>query len=66
VNVEQLNEVAVARIAGAIGEPARARMLFCLMDGHARIVRQWSGYSTGHSGDRLTASIEEALKDDGI
>ena len=36
VNAEQLNEVAVARIAGAIGEPARARMLFCLMDGHAR------------------------------
>ena len=36
MNVEQLNEVAVARIAGAIGEPARARMLFCLMDGHAR------------------------------
>ena len=36
VNVEQLNEVAVARVAGAIGEPARARMLFCLMDGHAR------------------------------
>ena len=36
VNVEQLDEVAVARIAGAIGEPARARMLFCLMDGHAR------------------------------
>ena len=36
MNVEQLNEIAVARIAGAIGEPARARMLFCLMDGHAR------------------------------
>lgn len=36
MNVEQLSEVAVARIAGAIGEPARARMLFCLMDGHAR------------------------------
>jgi DNA-binding transcriptional ArsR family regulator len=36
VNVDQLDEVAVARIAGAIGEPARARMLFCLMDGHAR------------------------------
>jgi DNA-binding transcriptional ArsR family regulator len=36
VNVEQLDEVAVARIAGAIGEPARTRMLFCLMDGHAR------------------------------
>ncbi len=29
-------ETAVAGIAAAIGEPARARMLFCLMDGHAR------------------------------
>jgi DNA-binding transcriptional ArsR family regulator len=27
---------AVARVAAAIGEPARARMLFCLMDRHAR------------------------------
>jgi len=36
MNVGQLDEAAVARIAGAIGEPARARMLFCLMDGHAR------------------------------
>src|SRR5262249_45566289 len=26
----------VARIAAAIGEPARARMLECLLDGHAR------------------------------
>lgn len=29
-------DVAVSSIAAAIGEPARARMLFCLMDGHAR------------------------------
>jgi DNA-binding transcriptional ArsR family regulator len=29
-------DVAVSRIAAAIGEPARARMLFSLMDGHAR------------------------------
>lgn len=36
MNAEELNEIAVARVAGAIGEPARARMLFCLMDGHAR------------------------------
>jgi DNA-binding transcriptional ArsR family regulator len=36
MNVEQMGERVVARIAGAIGEPARARMLFCLMDGHAR------------------------------
>jgi DNA-binding transcriptional ArsR family regulator len=27
---------AASTIAAAIGEPARARMLFCLMDGHAR------------------------------
>src|ERR1700684_3714286 len=27
---------AVSGIAAAIGEPARTRMLFCLMDGHAR------------------------------
>ena len=29
-------ECAVAGVAGAIGEPARARMLYGLMDGHAR------------------------------
>ena len=29
-------ELAVARVASAIGEPARVRMLYCLMDGHAR------------------------------
>ena len=36
MNADELHEVAVSRIALAIGEPARARMLFCLMDGHAR------------------------------
>lgn len=36
MNVEQLHEIAVSKIAAAIGEPARARILFCLMDGHAR------------------------------
>ena len=29
-------DVAVSRIAKAIGEPARARMLYCLVDGRAR------------------------------
>src|SRR5688572_5317168 len=29
-------EAGVPAIAAAIGEPARARMLYCLMDGHAR------------------------------
>ena len=36
MNVEQLDEGGVAKVAAAIGDPARARMLFCLMDGHAR------------------------------
>src|ERR1039458_4998482 len=36
VNVEEYVHVAVSRIAAAIGEPARARMLYCLLDGHAR------------------------------
>jgi hypothetical protein len=29
-------DTAVSRIAAAIGEPARARMLYCLVDGRAR------------------------------
>jgi DNA-binding transcriptional ArsR family regulator len=29
-------DAAASRIAAAIGEPARARVLYCLMDGHAR------------------------------
>ena len=36
MNVEAHAEADVSRIAAAIGEPARARMLYCLMDGHAR------------------------------
>ncbi len=36
MNVDQHHEIAVSKIAAAIGEPARARMLFCLLDGHAR------------------------------
>jgi DNA-binding transcriptional ArsR family regulator len=36
MNVVRDNDAAVSKIAAAIGEPARARMLYCLMDGHAR------------------------------
>jgi DNA-binding transcriptional ArsR family regulator len=36
MNVEHHADAAVSSIAAAIGEPARARMLYCLMDGHAR------------------------------
>ena len=36
MHVEELADVAACRIAAAIGEPARARILYSLMDGHAR------------------------------
>lgn len=36
MNVENDADAAVSRIAAAIGESARVRILFCLMDGHAR------------------------------
>jgi DNA-binding transcriptional ArsR family regulator len=36
MNVENDADAAVSRIAAAIGEPARARMLYCLVDGRAR------------------------------
>src|SRR6266568_7715374 len=36
MDVEHSAEESVSRIAAAIGEPARARMLYCLLDGHAR------------------------------
>ncbi len=36
MNVEEQVDVAVSGIAAAIGEPARARMLYSLVDGHAR------------------------------
>jgi DNA-binding transcriptional ArsR family regulator len=36
MNVGQHADAAVSRIAAAIGEPARARMLYCLSDGRAR------------------------------
>ena len=36
VVAEHTVDAAVSRIAAAIGEPARTRMLYCLMEGHAR------------------------------
>src|ERR1017187_8623575 len=36
MNVHPDADAAVSRIAAAIGEPARVRMLYCLMDGRAR------------------------------
>ena len=34
--IEDYADKGISRVAAAIGEPARARMLCCLMDGHAR------------------------------
>jgi DNA-binding transcriptional ArsR family regulator len=36
MNVTHDTDAAASSIAAAIGEPARARVLYCLMDGHAR------------------------------
>src|SRR6202050_4792930 len=36
MDVEFQTDDAASRMAAAIGEPARARMLYCLMDNHAR------------------------------
>jgi DNA-binding transcriptional ArsR family regulator len=36
MDAESGEDLAVSRIAAAIGEPARTRMLYCLVDGHAR------------------------------
>ena len=36
MNAEHRPDLAVSKVAAAIGEPARARMLYCLLDGHAR------------------------------
>jgi len=36
MNVAHDTDDAVSRIATAIGEPARTRILYCLLDGHAR------------------------------
>jgi thiol-disulfide isomerase/thioredoxin len=32
-----------------------------VIDGNGRVIKQWSGYAAGHSGDRLTEAIDQAL-----
>lgn len=54
----------LARIASAIGEPARARMLCCLLDGHARTSTELSVMAQVSPS---TASAHLArLKEDGL
>ena len=59
MDVECRTDAAVSRIAAAIGEPARARILYCLVDGHARtstelsVVAEVSPSTTSVHLDRL-------------
>lgn len=58
------NELALSRIAGAIAEPARTRMLCSLMDGHARTSTEMAviaDVSTSTASAHLSR-----LKDDGL
>jgi DNA-binding transcriptional ArsR family regulator len=53
-----------ARIAAAIGEPARARMLYCLMDNHARTATELAVVADVSPS---TASVHlNRLKDEGL
>jgi DNA-binding transcriptional ArsR family regulator len=62
MSAEDSADVAVSKIAAAIGEPARARILYRLVDGHARtstelsIVAEVSPSTTSVHLDRLKAA----------
>jgi DNA-binding transcriptional ArsR family regulator len=56
----------MARIAAAIGEPVRARMLCCLMDGHARTATELAavgGISASTASTHLAKLKEQGLID---
>ncbi len=54
----------MARIAGAIGEPVRARMLCCLMDGHARTATELA--AVGGIGASTASTHLAKLKEQGL
>lgn len=62
MNVTDRADIAISAIAAAIGEPARARILYCLADGHARtstelsVVANVSPSTTSVHLDRLKAA----------
>lgn len=60
----QGNELALSRIAGAIAEPARTKMLCSLMDGHARTSTEMSAIA-GVSTSTASAHLAR-LKEDGL
>jgi DNA-binding transcriptional ArsR family regulator len=64
VNVEDHADLAASNIAAAIGEPARARMLYCLMDGHARTSTELAivaGVSPSTASSHLNRLMTERL-----
>jgi DNA-binding transcriptional ArsR family regulator len=62
MNVERHADAEVSEIAAAIGEPARTRILYCLVDGHARtstelsVVAEVSPSTTSVHLNRLAAA----------
>ena len=64
MNVERQHDLAISQLAAAIGEPARVRMVYCLMDGHARTATELAVVAeVGAS----TASVHLArLKEQGL
>ena len=60
----QSNDTAISRVAGAIAEPARTKMLCSLMDGHARTSTELAVIADVSAS---TASAHLArLKEDGL
>jgi DNA-binding transcriptional ArsR family regulator len=64
VNVDEQADLAASSIAAAIGEPARARMLYCLMDGLARTSTELAivaGVSPSTASSHLSRLVTERL-----
>jgi DNA-binding transcriptional ArsR family regulator len=64
VNVEDPADIAAAGVAAAIGEPARTRMLYCLMDGRARTSTELAlvaGVSPSTASSHLNRLVAERL-----
>ncbi len=64
MDVDQLHDSAVSRIAAAIGDPARARMLYSLSDGHARTSTELAvvaGVSPSTASAHLSRLMSERL-----
>lgn len=61
---EQDDELRLSRLAAAIGEPARARMLCCLLDGHARTATELGvvgGTGASTASGHLAKLVEQGL-----